>query len=75
MNFRHAVDWIQEEGKLRVLVGKYSTTMFTLNIPQGYPDRRGITLLQTPTTEEMDTSDVCVCVIRYVACHVKKMEI
>ena len=40
---RHAVDWIQEENKLRVL-SKCGKIMFTLNIPKNYPNSRDITL-------------------------------
>ena len=41
--FRHAVDWIQEQSKLRVL-SKCGKIMFTLNIPKDYPQSRDITL-------------------------------
>ena len=40
---RHAVDWLQEESKLRVL-SKCGKIMFTLNIPKNYPQSRDITL-------------------------------
>ncbi|XP_052098093.1 cingulin-like [Mytilus californianus] len=43
----HAVDWIQDEGLVRVLVGKGGTIMFTLKMPPGYPFKGEITATNT----------------------------
>ncbi|XP_063432970.1 myosin-13-like isoform X1 [Mytilus trossulus] len=43
----HAVDWIQDEGLVRVLVGKGGTIMFTLKMPPGYPFKGEITITNT----------------------------
>ncbi|KAK3608160.1 hypothetical protein CHS0354_034119 [Potamilus streckersoni] len=41
----HAVDWIQEEGRLRVLVGRSGSIIFTMKVPTGYPFTGNITLI------------------------------
>ncbi|KAL3865704.1 hypothetical protein ACJMK2_043066 [Sinanodonta woodiana] len=41
----HAVDWIQEEGRLRVLVGRSGSIIITIKIPTGYPFSGNITLV------------------------------
>lgn len=41
---RHAVDWIQEEGILHLMVKKGSSVVCTLGIPEGYPRSGPVTL-------------------------------
>ena len=55
---RHAVDWIQAENKLRVLVGKCGKIMFTLNIPSNYPYSREITLDTACGLEDLTENNV-----------------
>ncbi|XP_052801442.1 uncharacterized protein LOC128232116 isoform X2 [Mya arenaria] len=55
LNKTHAIDWIQEESKLRVLVGNCGKAMITLNVPSGYPSTRGITLTDNSCLELEDT--------------------
>ena len=42
---RHAVDWIQEEGVVRVLLGKRGTVICTLSVPKTYPQEGSISLV------------------------------
>ena len=56
LNKTHAIDWIQDESKLRILVGNCGKTMVTLNVPKGYPATRGITLQDIAGIELDDVS-------------------
>lgn len=42
---RHAVDWIQEEGVVRVLLGKRGTVICTLSVPKTYPQEGSVSLV------------------------------
>lgn len=42
---RHAVDWIQEEGVVRVLLGKRGTVICTLSVPHTYPQEGSVSLV------------------------------
>ncbi|XP_062574353.1 uncharacterized protein LOC134236208 isoform X2 [Saccostrea cucullata] len=42
---RHAVDWIQEEGVVRVLMGKRGTVICTLSVPKTYPQEGSVSLV------------------------------
>ncbi|XP_061174011.1 reticulocyte-binding protein homolog 2a-like isoform X2 [Saccostrea echinata] len=42
---RHAVDWIQEEGVVRVLMGKRGTVICTLSVPKTYPQEGNVSLV------------------------------
>jgi len=55
---RHAIDWIQDQCQLRVLVGRRGTTMFTLNVPKDYPATRGITLQNSGDLNNVELEDV-----------------
>ncbi|XP_033742975.1 uncharacterized protein LOC117329239 isoform X1 [Pecten maximus] len=44
---RHAIDWIQEQNLLRILVGKGGSIMCTLHVPESYPFSGEITLQKT----------------------------
>lgn len=58
----HAVDWIQDEGLVRVLVGKGGTIMFTLKMPPGYPFKGEITITNTsglPANVYVEDCKVC----------------
>lgn len=58
----HAVDWIQDEGLVRVLVGKGGTIMFTLKMPPGYPFKGEITITNTsglPANVHVEDCKVC----------------
>ncbi|XP_052223471.1 uncharacterized protein LOC127839218 isoform X2 [Dreissena polymorpha] len=57
LNRTHAIDWIQEECKLRVLVGRCGKAMVTLSVPRDYPATRGITLQDTPALQLTDLPD------------------
>lgn len=57
-HFSHAIDWLQEQCRLRVLVGKCGKIMFTLSVPKGYPSERGINLLDSYGVDNVDTEDV-----------------
>ncbi|XP_069137298.1 uncharacterized protein [Argopecten irradians] len=41
---RHAIDWIQDENQLRILVGRGGSIMCTLHVPKSYPFSGEITL-------------------------------
>lgn len=43
----HAVDWIQDEGLVRILVGKGGTIMYSLKMPTAYPFSGEITVANT----------------------------
>lgn len=58
LNQSYAIDWIPEQGKLRVLVGKCGKTMFTLSVPGDYPLTRDITLLDSYGVDSVDTNDL-----------------
>ncbi|XP_060557658.1 uncharacterized protein LOC132718062 isoform X2 [Ruditapes philippinarum] len=55
LNKNHAIDWIQEQCRLRVLVGKCGKIMFTLHVPKDYPSTREITLLDYYGLDDVDT--------------------
>lgn len=42
---RHAVDWIQEDGVVRVLLGKRGTVICTLSVPHTYPQEGSVSLV------------------------------
>ncbi|XP_048736051.2 uncharacterized protein LOC125651471 [Ostrea edulis] len=42
---RHAVDWIQKEGVVRILLGKRGTVICTLSVPQSYPWEGSVSLI------------------------------
>ncbi|XP_045176266.2 uncharacterized protein LOC123536853 isoform X2 [Mercenaria mercenaria] len=58
LNKNHAIDWIQEQCRLRVLVGKCGKIMFTLSVPKDYPSTRGISLLDSYGIDSVDTENL-----------------
>ncbi|XP_060072122.1 myosin-11-like [Ylistrum balloti] len=44
---RHAIDWIQDQNLLRILVGRGGSIMCTLHVPESYPFSGEITLQKT----------------------------
>lgn len=58
LNKNHAIDWIQEQCRLRVLVDRCGKIMFTLSVPKDYPSTRGITLLDSYGIDNVETEDL-----------------
>lgn len=64
-HFSHAVDWIQDEGLVRVLVGKGGTVMFTLKMPPDYLISGDITVVNASgLPSNMSLADSMVCLYK-----------
>ncbi|XP_071098767.1 uncharacterized protein [Haliotis cracherodii] len=58
LRFRHAIDWIQEENILRVMVGRGGSIVCTLIIPSGYPLSGKVTLADIKGHSDADITDL-----------------
>lgn len=56
--YRHAIDWIQEENILRVMVGQGGSIVCTLIIPSGYPLSGEVTLADIKGHSDADITDL-----------------